>query len=215
MEELQQKSQGLPIFNISAEGFQELQKSGLTLDQLFYLECKANKVNLRDIVSSDKIATWRQSLIRKGFMTEEKEVSVDGFELLKAVGSGEAFKGTIEKKHESNEAAFEEWWKAYPPSDIFEYKGKRFEGVRAIKRNKTQCKEKFLQVLNEGEYTANDLIRVLEFEVHIKKEESVRRNENQMRYMVNTLSYLNQRLFEGLMELSKGSIISTQSNEDI
>lgn len=219
MEQLQatkkQKPQELPIFNITAEGFQELQKAGLTLDQLFYLECVSNEVNLKDVVSKDKLLTWRQSLLRKGFITEDNRSTLDGETVLHSVGSGEPFRNTLEKKGITDEEDFERWWRTYPANDIFEYKGRKFDGSRALKRNKPECKEKFIKIINEGQYTAEDMICVLEFEVLIKKERSVKENANNMRYMTNTVSYLNQRLFEGLMEASKAIKAPSQTFEDI
>jgi len=217
MQELQQKKeQGSPIFNITREGFLELQKAGLTLDQLFYLETVAFEVDIKDTISKDKYLTWRQSLIRKGYLTESAGLSEDGNLVLQAVGSGEPFKGALEKKHEVDNTLFEEWWRIFPSNDIFEYKGRRFEGVRALKRNKSGCKDLFNKIINEEGYTAEDLIKALEFEITLKKEASVKDSTNHMRFMTNTHSYLVQRKFEGFMEESrKKSTSLMQSNEDL
>ncbi len=216
MAQLQQQSAlASPIFNISREGFQELQKAGLTLDQLFYLETVKFGVDIKDTISKDKYLTWRQSLIRKGYLTETAELSEDGNLVLQAVGSGEPFKGAIEKRSEATEEAFEEWWKAYPSCDIFTYKGRKFDGTRSFRKDKIQCKDKFIKIVNEGQYTAKDLIQVLEFEVTLKKEASMKKGTNELKYLVNTHSYLNQRLFEGLMEASKGEKAPSQTFEDL
>jgi hypothetical protein len=214
----QEKEQGLSktIFNISRDGFQELQRVGLTLDQLFYLECCKWNVDLKDIVGPDKFITWRQSLVRKGFLTEDCKPSTDGLAVLEAVGSGQPFRGSLERKHLEVEEEFEKWWQTYPSTDIFEYKGKRFEGTRSLKRLKAACRDMFVKILKEGQYTAEDLIRSLEYEVYLKKELSLQKRDNQVRYMPNTHAYLNQRAFEGLVEASKEAVIhSYQSNEDI
>lgn len=216
MEKLQQqKPQELRIFNITEEGFQELQKAGLTLDQLFYLECVSDEINLKDIVTKDKLLTWRQSLLRKGLITEDGKATLDGMMVLHAVGSGTTFQPTLEKKGEKDEEDFEKWWFMYPANDIFEYKGRKFQGSRALRRNKLECKEKFIKIVNEGQYTAEDMIRVVEFEVQLKKDQSLKEGTNHMKYMTNTLSYLNQRLFEGLIEPSKAVKPSSQTFEDL
>ena len=59
------------------------------------------------------------------------------------------------------------------------------------------------------------MIKVVEFEVKLKMEQSLKENANRMKFMTNTLSYLNQRLFEGLMEASKSEKAPSQNFEDI
>lgn len=210
-----EKSLVLPIFNITTEGFLELQKAGLNLDQLFYLETISHGLEIKELVTKDKIMTWRQSLLRRGLITEDGEVTVEGKIVLEAVGSGEPFKGSLEKKSDTEEVAFEKWWTMYPSSDAFEHKGRKFEGVRGLKRLKNKCKDLFIGILNEGKYTAGDLYRVLEHEILLKKDASVKSWKNEMKYMVNTHSYLYQRGFEGLMEASKTTLSPSQTFEDL
>lgn len=205
----------VPIFNISQVGFQELLKASLTLDQLFYLECVKHKVDLKEVVTRDRLLSWKQSLIRKGFLTEDGEVSVLGAALLEAVGSGNPFKGALEEKIVVNEKDFEAWWAAFPSSDIFEYKGRKFSGSRSLKYAKKDCKVVFDKIINEGGTTGADLIRCIEYEVLMKKEESVKNNENKMKFMKSAMSYLNSRQYEGFLETSKNPISIQQSFEDI
>lgn len=114
------------------------------------------------------------------------------------------------------ESAFEKWWKAYPATDIFEHKGKKFIGSRGFRTKKEECRTKFNKILDEGDYSEADLIRALEYEVMIKKETSVKEGENKMRYMQSTLPYLNQRTFENFVDISKQPIKpSTGSGTDI
>lgn len=204
MQKLQESSPDLlPIFNITQAGFLELMKSSLNLDQLFYLECVKNNVDLRDLVPKDRLLTWKQSLVRKGFLTEDGIPTEDGNLLLTAVGSGLPFRNEVEKKREAREEDFDRWWKTYPSSDHFEHKGKEFKGSRALRIYKEKCRIAFHQIINEGEVTADDLIRSLEYEIWSKKEESVRIKENKMSYMRNTHSYLSSRMYEGFLEVSK------------
>jgi hypothetical protein len=55
--------------------------------------------------------------------------------------------------------------------------------------------------MNEGEYTVDELIAALEFEVQQKKENSLKTGVNRMTFMQNSLTYLNQRTFEPFIEL--------------
>jgi hypothetical protein len=48
----------------------------------------------------------------------------------------------IEKKKPSS-SDFELWWKAYPGTDTFTHKGKKFVGCRTLRQNKDECRLKF------------------------------------------------------------------------
>jgi CRISPR/Cas system CSM-associated protein Csm2 small subunit len=53
----------------------------------------------------------------------------------------------------------------------------------------------------EGDYTAQQLIEALKYEILQKKEASSKTSVNKLAYMQNSLTYLNQRTFEPFMEL--------------
>ena len=57
--------------------------------------------------------------------------------------------------------------------------------------------------MNEGEYTAEDLIAALEYELKQKKENSIKTKSNKLSFMQNSFTYLNQRTFEPFIELIK------------
>jgi hypothetical protein len=67
--------------------------------------------------------------------------------------------------------------------------------------------------LSEGEYTADDLVAALEFEVLQKKENSVKTGTNKMTYMQNSMTYLNQRTFEPFIELVKEGMTVVETNK--
>jgi hypothetical protein len=96
---------------------------------------------------------------------------------------------------------FERWWKAYPGTDTFSYKGKSFSGSRSMRVKKDECKVKLKKILEEGEYTIDELIAALEFEVLQKKENSLKTGTNKLSFQQNSLTYLNQRTFEPFIEL--------------
>jgi hypothetical protein len=150
---------------------------------------------------SMKIAALYQTLIRKGIIsnTDEKITTV-GEELLKFIETKEATK-IVKRKPATTE--FEEWWKAYPGTDTFTHKGKKFTGARSLRQNKDECRLRFDKILLEGEYTAAQLIEALTFDVLQKKENSVKTGTNRLSYMQNSLTYLNQRSYEPFIELIK------------
>jgi hypothetical protein len=140
-------------------------------------------------------------LIRKGLISDtDEKVTTLGKELLHFLTTKETTK-IVKKKPETSE--FEDWWKAYPGTDTFIHKGKKFAGHRSLRQNRDECKLKFEKILLEGEYTAAQLTEALIFDVTQKKENSVKTGTNRLTFMQNSLTYLNQRSYEPFIELIK------------
>jgi hypothetical protein len=150
------------------------------------------------------------SLIRKGLITEDEKLTIQGIELLKFIESKERKKIV---KHKASAQEFEDWWKTFPGTDTFTHKGKSFRGSRTLRQAKDDCKVKFNKILLEGEYTSEQLIKALEYDVLQKKEMSVIQNTNKLTYMQNSLTYLNQRSYEAFIELIEQGIEIKESQK--
>ena len=133
-------------------------------------------------------------------ITEEYKLTIEGKELLAFFDTSS--RETIVRVKQDGDL-FEQWWKVYPGTDTFTHKGESFTGTRGLRVNKDECKIKFDKILGEGEYTADDMLAALQFDVTQKKENSVKAKANKLTYMQNSLSYLNQRSFEPFIELIK------------
>lgn len=151
---------------------------------------------------SIKFYTLCHSLLRKGLITDNDDLTLMGKELLEFFDSNDKIK-LVRKK--ASEDLFEEWWKTYPGTNKFSHKGKNFEGTRAMRVKKDECKLKYYSILNEGEYTSVQLLEALKIEVLMKKDESVKVRDNKLTYMQNSLTYLNQRSFDPFIELLEGA----------
>lgn len=205
MQQLPENSQELSLFNLTIEGFWQLQSSGIDLNHLFILECLNEGTDIEKHTNIAKVKAWKQNLYRKSLITEAGEVTTLGKELLTslALPNSSSPREIIKKAISSADDAFDQWWKAYPSTDMFSYGGIRFDGARGLRQKKEDCRKKFGEILLEGEYSAEDLIRALEYEIFMKKENSVKQKENKMKYMQNSLTYLNQRTFENFVELAR------------
>lgn len=186
--------------NVTPEQFEELIKRGYNLDVIFLLKLIDEQFDVSPLCEgSMKIASVYQSLIRKALITKDDEkltlVGRDLLEFMDAKSTGRI----IKRKPATTD--FEEWWKNYPGTDSFDYKGKKFTGTRAIRKGKDECRLKFDKIILEGEYTAAQLINALRFEVIQKKESSVFTHSNRLTFMQNSVTYLNQRAFEAYIEL--------------
>jgi 23S rRNA maturation mini-RNase III len=186
--------------NVTPQQFEELIKKGYNLDVIFLLKLIDEQYDVSPLCEgSMKIASVYQTLIRKALITKDDEkittLGKDLLEFMDAKSTGRL----IKRKPATTD--FEEWWKAYPGTDSFEYKGKKFTGTRAIRKGKDECRLKFDKILLEGEYTAVQLIAALNYELLQKKESSISTNSNRMTFMQNSVTYLNQRAFEAYIEL--------------
>ena len=187
--------------------FNEIYKNGYTLDMLFLLKLIEENIDVKALCNDDtinshiKLSALYQSIYRKGLITEKNTITLSGKKILEFLNSEESSVKLIKTKVSVND--FESWWKKYPGTDTFKYKGVSFTGTRGLRKDKEQCNLKFNKILNEGDYTATDLISALEYEVLQKKENSIKNKSNRMTFMQNSLTYLNQKTFEPFIELIK------------
>lgn len=189
--------------NLSPWHFEELIKKSYSLDHIFLLKLVHENYDISSLSKdSMRIAALEQGLVRKGLITEEGALTTIGVELLVFLDSKEQTK-LIKKKSTSD---FELWYKEFPGTDTFTYKGKTFSGSRSLRQNPIDCRLKFDKILLEGEYTAQELIDALKFDVLQKKEASLKENTNKLKYMQNSLTYLNQRSYEPYIELIREGI---------
>jgi len=170
-----------------------------------------DKVDLTEMLDSNaKIKNILGTMIRKGFITDQYEITISGSELLLYCQTGKEIK--LPKK-QSSETQFDKWWKAFPGTNTFSYKGMNFTGSRSLRTAKLECQIKFDKIVNEGEYTAEQLVKALEYDVLQKKEDSFKTKNNKLTYLQNSLTYLNQRSYEPFIELMIMNIEVEETNQ--
>lgn len=212
-----------PVFSenrlkVTIEQFLNVQHSGLSLDHIYLLIYLSGNEPKTELLTGDKLECLTQFLTRRGLIntklkiTEAGKLILESFRFSKVIISPQRAVSVINNSAEIN---FDTWWRTYPSTDIFEHNGRKFNGNRGLKIKKDDCKKLYTDILKEGEYTADDLLRALKYEVQMKKEASCREGENKMKYMVNTRSYLYQRVFENFVEISKGATPPKSSGNSI
>lgn len=191
-----------PIIALSKAQLENLLAVGMDVNCLFLLQAFENGEDIAFESGNLKMLSWRQTLLRKGYITEKRDISLSGREFLKAIREGEDVK-VAKKQKLKEDSDFERWWKAYPGTDTFMIGMRTFKGNRSLKTKKDECQVKFEKIINEGEFTAQQLIDALELEVEQKKEASAMEGKNKLSYLQNSLTYLNNRTFEPFVELLK------------
>lgn len=142
-----------------------------------------------------------QTLVRKDLLTEDHQtVTLAGKELLAFVETKHTEKLKRVNEHSQE---FDRWWAEYPPTDGFSYKNRDFKPTRSLRQAKESCKQKFFKIIEKGKYSVDDLIAALKLDIQMKKDESVSTGTNKLKYMQNSLTYLNQESFEAFVELAK------------
>lgn len=179
--------------------FKNIIEKGYSLDVMFLLEMCEKEIDLKKFCDTPKLKALRQLIIRKQLITEKETLMLEGQNLLSFYRANDEH--VVYEKRKNKEDDFDRWWKAYPGTDTFTYKNKTFSGGRSLRTKKDDCKEKLEKILSEGEYTIDELIAALEFEVLQKKEKSVLNKANALTFMQNSLTYLNQKTYESFVEL--------------
>ena len=197
--------------NVTLYHFEELIKKTYSLDLIFLLKMLEEGIDTTELcANSVRVCNLFQTLERKGLIGTDQKLTLQGKELLSFMESEGEVK--IAKK-KAGPSEFEEWWKAYPGTDTFTHKGKRFTGSRSLRQNKDECRLRFEKILLEGEYTLADMLAALKFDVEQKKENSVKTGANKLTYMQNSLTYLNQRSFEPYIELVREGAQVEEANK--
>lgn len=189
------------MIKLTKEHFQELIKKGLSLDYVFLMMLIKEGHDIPTLVRDNiKLEGMHQTLIRKALITEENKLTISGHELLDFMSS--KISTTIVRNKPSTKE-FDDWWDCFPSTDNFEYKGRIFTGSRGMRVQKEKCKLKFNSIINEGIYTAKDIIDATKYVVYLKKENSFKKKSNELTYLQNSFTFLDKEHFIPFIELSK------------
>lgn len=192
---------------ITQEKYIEICKKGYSLDIIYLLQLISKEEINFELLSNVKIETIIKTIVRKGLLSEDYKITISGKELLEFINSNSVCLPKTKKENNF----FDLWWEAYPANNKLECKGISFEATRSFRLKKEDCKKKFNAILNEGEYSPEQLINALKYEVSKKKEESFEKKENKLTYLQNSFTYLNQRSYEGFIDMV---ILESEINEE-
>jgi hypothetical protein len=194
---------------ITPSHFRELIKEGISLDLLYLLSIIKEGRDLSQFRSRKEQALL-QSLQRRFLVTEDKKLTLEGekvFTFLSIDGDVEGY-----LRPEIADDGFELFWKTYPSTDAVIDKGKVvLKPARSLKGDKKEAAQLYRQILGEGEFTAAQILKALEYEVKMKVETSLKIRENKMKYMQNSSTWLRQRTFAQFIAVSELDNQSTKS----
>lgn len=192
------------MIKLTKEHFEELVKKGLSLDYVFLLMLIKEGHDVNSLIEDNmKLEGMRQALVRKALISEENKLTPLGLELLEFMNIKIA-KPIVKKKASTQE--FDEWWEAFPSTDHFEYKGRVFTGSRGMRVQKDKCRLKFNAIVNEGVYTAKQIIEATKTVVFLKKENSVKKKSNELTYLQNSFTFLDKDHYVPFIDMIKQGV---------
>lgn len=184
---------------LTAFHFNQLLVRGYSLDHIFVLHLIEKEIDILSLPEkSAKYEVLISTLKRKGLVTDDLKITIEGKELLTFLTTKSSVKLV---KQKISSSSFDEFWKTFPGTDTFTIHNVSFNGSRSLRVNKENCKIKWEKIINEGEYPAEIIIKAIELDVLQKKEMSYKKRENKLTYMQNSLTYLNQRSYEPFIDL--------------
>ncbi len=78
--------------------------------------------------------------MRKGWILEDGTITEFGNTLYTTILNIEGSpKEVMKKLKDERKEGFELWWSIFPPTDGYEYKGKKFKSTRTLRENKQKC----------------------------------------------------------------------------
>lgn len=187
----------------------ELHKKGYTVDMVLILSWVNRNLSIDHIIEgSAKLKALHSTMVRKGLLTEENKITKIGIEILDFV-SKKTNKKFDKPKVETSE--FDEWWAIFPPTDIFTYRGKKFEGTRSLRTSKSKCALLFNKMILDGKYTKDEIINATMYDVELKKKNSMKKGSNQLTFLQNSATYLHNESFSAFIKFGKPKIESNKS----
>jgi hypothetical protein len=150
------------------------------------------------INNNQKANALYQALIRKSLVAPDGVVTLDGKQVIEFLDLPTTTK-LVKKIVDS--ATFDKWWSIFPGTDTFTHKNKQFIGTRALRVNKAKCKKYFEDILKKGEHTGEQIIAATQYDINLKKENSVKKGSNQLTFMQNSGTYLYNQVYESFIDL--------------
>lgn len=187
------------LFNITTEGLKVLLEKKMDVNGLYMLHLLSRgvQVSLDDL----KVKSWIQTLKRKKYISAEGTISLKGKTLLKEVDTGMA---DLPAAYAKADDPFEKWWfEAYPATDHLEYNGRVFPGTQSKRVEKEECRQLFWDIINEGEYSWQDIYWGTRSNVNNAKELSLQSGRSEIHFIANSKRYLLLRKFVPFVEAGR------------
>jgi len=188
------------LFTLTIEQFAQVIELGVPLEALFVMECIIQGTNPALHIKSQRLGGITQLLTRKNYLSKEGTITPLGKKFYDTLRCGgmELEIAVKEIKDQSN-SSFEVWWKVFPATDGFEYRGQKFEKTRALRTGESVCRILFEKNSTTTAYTAEQIIEATKAHLELVKRQSIKTGTNKMSFINNSQTYLRNRIYEAFM----------------
>lgn len=168
-----------------------IRKIKMTLEDIWTIECWYN---------GDKIENRSTKKLRDMMWIKDDKLTSIAEDTYNALLNMEEPKSKEKKKSAPiiNTEYDEQWsqlWSIWPKTDAFIWKGREFPATRSMRANEIECKKRWLKAVLDGK-EPEKIYHATQAMFSVKKEESVRRGQNQVTYLNALLPWLNQKGYE-------------------
>jgi hypothetical protein len=196
------------LFNIGIAGLTTLLEKRIDLNGLYLLHAISQGRALP--TDNIKIKAWLQTLQRKKYVTDRGTITLKGKSLLNEVATGTK---EVPVVYEKKDDPFEKWWKeAYPDTDHFEYNGQVFTGTQAKHEDKEECRKLYWEIVNEGEYTTEDIFWGTLCLVENAKKKSLQTGQSEIHYIPNSKRFLQLKKFVPFVKAGRSRFTGAQQD---
>lgn len=181
---------------------QYLEKISLNLSHLWLLISIQDKIAV-DVPASILATLERKNMVLNGNLTNQGLQVLEKFYKPETIDM-ETAKKELKKAKTDYNILFLEWWTKYPVGNTWkdETTGRIWKGTRGFRVKQDDCEKLYLKALAEGT-KHEDMLNAIDYELKEKKVESKRTGQNKLDYMVNTHSYLLNKLYLNFIEMIK------------
>lgn len=177
-----------------------IQSKAMDINQYCLLCLVERGFDIRTI-PDERVKSWLQGLVRKGFVTNESTLTIKGEEFWKNISTVQFIPESSEPilyegSKQQLRDQFEYWWKnAYCKSNHFSFKGKSFMGTQKKDIKKEECFKHYATLVNSKKYTAMEILQGTLEHMRVAKELSFQTNDNKLTYIPNSERYLREEFF--------------------
>jgi hypothetical protein len=186
---------------IRVKNFERLTEEGVDLSSLYILELVQSGYNVQGM-ENVKIQGWISGLMRKGLITEDYKITLEGCNILSTLDQ-DLGKNTLKRVEVQRDEKFKEWWNIFPQSDNFIYASRTFPGSRTLRTEQKECEVIFYKLINEEGFTADQIITGTINHVGIAKKLSYTSKRNELKYIPSSKRYLKEKIFEPYIQIEE------------
>jgi len=195
------------LLDIKEHQIKALSKVGLNLSHFWVLNY-LNYQSTFDVVTT--IPEVKEvKLLKDRYLIDSNGITTAGTQFYNDIVAckAETKKKAVEEKgdEDGEDNGFELWWKTYPASGNFEYKGMKFTSGRALKSNKQVCEMLYDKAVAISGATPGQLLKALSAQITLIKKESYESGKNGLQYMSSAEVYLRQGKYEAFLQQVAGS----------